>query len=283
MDQQQLSDRLEDRVADVPVGAAPIDAMRSAVRRRRSRMTVLAAATAVVLVVGGGLVIQTLDTSSDPQPPVAADPPADSDLPPDGYRYVGIGAAVVAVPETWGTNEIECGTPVKDTAVIDLGAICAMLVPRPVDVDSVEVRAAFEDVDVARGFSEIDIDGIRAYWSPVESEGGVASASVYVPAYDAIFLAQSSSADAVAAVERMLDGITVLERHTTVPGFNDLAYDQDPAPATQSYIARLDGLRLTAELIEKASPMEAGTVLATEPGVGSVVAPGDTITVTVAR
>src|SRR6478735_1435860 len=50
MDQQQLSNRLEDRVADVPVGAPPIDAMRAAVRRRRNRMTVVGAAAAAAVI-----------------------------------------------------------------------------------------------------------------------------------------------------------------------------------------------------------------------------------------
>lgn len=282
MDQQQLSDRLEGRVADLPVGAPPLDAMRAAVRRRRSRVMVVAAAVTVAALGTGAAVWRAADP--DPRPPVASETP-DIDVPPAGHRYVGVGSAVIAVPDDWGTNETECGTPMEDTVVIDQGAICMALVPRPADVESVEVRPLNSDIDDFRSWTETEIDGERAYRSPVESEGGVAFGSVYVPAYVATFVAQSSSADAVAAVEQILDGIAILDEHTTVPVFNDLAFQRGPIGTSMAdlYMARLEELGLAVEVAEKASPMEPGTVLATDPAVGTVVAPGDTISVTVAR
>ena len=104
MDEQQLIDRLDAHVADVAVGPPPIEEMRTAVRRRRGRTAVLAAAAAVAVVAAGSLAWQLADGDHE-APLVASDPPADPDTPPAGHRYVGIGSAVIAVPEAWSTNE----------------------------------------------------------------------------------------------------------------------------------------------------------------------------------
>ena len=277
MDQQQLSDRLEDRVADLPVGAPPLDAMRSAVRRRRSRLTVLGAA-AVVVLVAGGLVIQAADTSPDPRPPVVADPPAEVDEPPAGHRYVGIGAAVVAVPDEWGTNETECGTPQEDTVIIDQGVICLALFPRPKNVDSVDVRPYYDGLDLD-DWVERDVDGERVLWSPVSTEGGVVTASVYVPSQQVTFVAASSSAGAEEVVESLRGSVAILENHTTLPGFQL----DGIVPRLERYRVELERLGLSIEVNEKSSQLDVGTVLATDPAVGSVVTPGDTVRVTVAR
>lgn len=280
MDEQQLIDRLEERVADVPVGVVPIDAMRTTARRRRGRLAVLAAAAAVAVISAGAVAWQTIDT--DPATPVATDPPADPDAPPAGHRYVGIGSAVIAVPEDWGTNETECGTPVEDTVMIDVGMTCLALIPRPADVESVEVRPLYPEENVA-GWTEDEIDGEQALWSPVLVDRGIASGSIYLPKQGVVFVAQSSSAQPKAVVSDLLAGVTILEEHFTVPGYQHLAYDEDPASAVETYTEGLRQLGLAVGVVEEASELESGTVIATEPAVGSVVAPGDTVRVTVAR
>lgn len=263
-----LNTLLEERVADVPVGAPPIDAMRAAVRRRRSRMTVLGAVAAVAAIAAGGVVWQQLD-APDAQPPVASDPPADT--PPDGYRYVGIGTAVIAVPEDWGTNDTECGTPMSDTVVIDQGVICMALIPRPASVESVEIAASRIMPPGAETWSTFELDGQPALRSPVKQS----RASVFIPGLRALFTAESSSADADATVERLLDGITILQDHTTVPGYALLERD--------AYLAQLQELGLAAEVVVEGRKVGKGFVLATDPAVGSVVSPGDTVTVTVSK
>lgn len=278
MDEQQLIDRLEAKVVDLPVGPAPIDAMQAAVRRRRSRVSVLAAAAAVAVIAAGTVAWQV--AGADPKPPVASDPPAEVDVPPAGHRYVGIGTAVVAVPEDWGTNEATCGTPVEDTVIIDQAVTCLMLVPRPADVDSVTLRPFYEGDDIS-GWVERDIDGEPALWSPVGVEGDITSGSVYIPSQKATFVAESSSADAQVVVNDLLMSIVMLQEHATVPAFESLAYDMDPKPAVETYTQLLEKLGLAVEVVEKKSPMNQGDVLATDPAVGSVVAPGDTVTVTV--
>ncbi|GAA4374313.1 PASTA domain-containing protein [Nocardioides caricicola] len=264
-----LNTLLEERVADLPVGAPPIDAMRAAVRRRRSRMTVLGAAAAVVVVTAGVVALDAFDSTPDPKPPVASDPPVATDAPPAGYRYVGIGNAVIAVPEDWGTNDTECGTPMSDTVVIDQGVICMALIPRPASVESVEIAASRIMPPGAETWSTFELDGQPALRSPVKQS----RASVFIPGLRALFTAESSSADADATVERLLDGITILQGHTTVPGYALLERD--------AYLAQLQELGLAAEVVVEDRKVGKGFVLATDPAVGSVVSPGDTITVTV--
>lgn len=283
MDEQQLIDRLDAHVVDVAVGPPPIEQMRTAVRRRRGRAAVLASAAAVAVVAAGVTVWQVADR--EPQVPVTSDPPAE--VPPVGHRWVGVGSAVVAVPETWGTNETECGTPMVDTVVIDQGVVCAAAVPRPEGVDSILVRPYYGDADVdVRDWREGEVDGVAARWSPVTTDGGVASASVYLSSPQAVFVAESSSAGALSVVNDLLAGITLLEEHATVPGFQDLVLVRGPRggpPAVGIYTERLRDLGLAIEVVGRASPFDEGTILETEPAVGSVVAPGDVVTVTVSE
>jgi hypothetical protein len=53
---------------------------------------------------------------------------------PAGTRWVGAGRLVVAVPSSWGTDETQCGTPVRDTVVFEYGVqpMCAMRLVPPV-------------------------------------------------------------------------------------------------------------------------------------------------------
>lgn len=277
MDQQQLIDRLDARVADIAVGPPPTAEMRTCVRRRRGRRTVLAAAAAVAVIVAVSAGWQLADDGVG-SPSVATEVPADPDAPPAGHRYVGIGSAVIAVPETWSTNEAACGMPQADTVLIDQGVICGAFVPLLEGVDSLEVRRGVLNARYAR-WAERDVDGEATYWSPVDTEGEVASASVAVPEQDVVFTARSSSPGAARVVSDLLATLTILHEHTTVPGFEDLDYD--PAPAIEGYTARLGELGLKVEVVEQGSDLSRGTVLATDPAVGSVVAPGTTVRVTV--
>ena len=168
MDAQQLMDRLEERAAEIPVGPPPLGLMRTRARRRRQgRMAVLASAAAVAAI-AAGLTWQGIGgAGDDSRTPVASEGPSDPDLPPDGYRYVGVGDLVAAVPQSWTRNETNCGTPTADTVIIDPGPTCMMLVPRPADVDSLKVltglarRIAPDATAVAVG-APADVDGFLA-------------------------------------------------------------------------------------------------------------------------
>ncbi len=283
MDQQQLIDRLEQHAAEVPVGPPPLALMRSRARRRRQGRAAVLASAAVVAAVGVGVAWPGGWGDTGSRTPVATDPAPAIDAPPDGYRYVGIGDVVAAVPESWGTNDVECGTPVKDTVVIDQGVTCLMLVERPADVDSLTVRSSL-DVGDTSGWTEIEVAGEPALRSPATVDGDLTRETVLVPSAETLFVAESSSADGKAVVDALLDGLTLLRDHTTVPGFQDLAFRRGGDSMADGYADRLTRLGLAAEIVTRdGGGLAAGTVTETAPAVGSVVAPGDTIRVFVAR
>jgi hypothetical protein len=252
-------------------------------RQRQGRAAVLAAAAAVAAIGVGAAWPGGWGSGPDPETPVASERTADPDIPPDGYRYVGAGAVVAAVPEGWGTNQVNCGTPVEDTVVIDQGATCLMLVERPADVDSLTVQSSF-DVGDTSGWAETEVAGVPALRSPVTAEGDLAQQTVLVPSAGTLFVAQSSSAEGAEVVDSLLDSLTVLQEHTTVPGFQDLALRRGGDPMAEEYAARLARLGLAAEVTDRnAKGISSGTVLETIPAAGTVVAAGDTIQVVVAR
>lgn len=96
-----------------------------AARRRRRRAAALSAVgmAAAVVAVGGTMV---LVGGPNPAPPVASTPPV-----PAATRLVGIGHAAIAVPTQWAANQLGCGTPLKDTVIIDAGPQNLCLVDRP--------------------------------------------------------------------------------------------------------------------------------------------------------
>jgi hypothetical protein len=281
MDQQQLIDRLEERVVGIPVGVAPVDAMRAAVRRRRrGRATVLAAVVACVALATGLAAWQL--AGGGPQTPVPS-APLGKDLPPAGYRYVGLGNAVIAVPEDWGHREIKCATVDGDLISMMGGTTCLAAASRRSEVESIQVRQLVPAVDDIEGWVEGEVDGEQAYRSPLESHNDVITGAVYVPAYDAVFVARSTSAAAASVVEERLGGIAMLRAHTVLPQFEDLALDEGTEPMMDAYAARLRDLGLSVEVAYQPALGELGTVLAVDPPVGTIVAPGDTITVTASR
>lgn len=285
MDAQQLIDRLEQRAAEIPVGPPPLELMRTRARRRRQGRVAVLASAAAVAAIAAGLAWQADGGATDgSRPSVASEAPGDPDAPPQGYRYVGVGNLVAAVPQGWATNETNCGTPIADTVVIDLGPTCRMLVPRPADVDSLTVDPDFVDVDT-NGYAEVEVGGEKALRSPVRRlDDGTFWQSLIVLDADVSFVAESSSADGEAVVDGILDTVTLLTEHVTVPGFQDFAYGGGPGSMADAYVRHLERLGLLAEVVTRHQDgLDAGTVLDTMPSVGSVVAPGDTIRVVAAR
>jgi hypothetical protein len=285
MDAQQLMDRLEERAAEIPVGPPPIGLMRTRARRQRQgRMAVLASAAAVAAIAAGLAWQGTGGADGGSGTPIASEGPSDPDLPPDGYQYVGVGDLVAAVPQSWTRNETNCGTPTVDTVIIDPGPTCLMLVPRPVDVDSLTINPGLVDFDT-NGYAEVAVGDEVALRSPIRRlDDGTFWQSVILPDADVSFVAESSSADGKAVVGDLLDHLTVLREHTTVPGFQDLGLEPGSGRMVDAYVRRLRDLGLQAEVSTgKGGGLDAGTVLEVAPAVGSVVAPGDTIRVVAAR
>lgn len=137
-DWTELMERSGDQVS---VGPPPMEEMYAgAARRRRRRRSVVAAAASVVVLATGGAA--ALGGDRGWELPGAADAtrePAPVVPPPEGMRWVGLGPVAVAVPQEWGTNELRCGTPVRDTVVVDVDAVPLCLTSRPEGVRSLEI------------------------------------------------------------------------------------------------------------------------------------------------
>ncbi|WP_296605333.1 PASTA domain-containing protein [Nocardioides sp.] len=286
MDAQQLMDRLEERAAEIPVGPPPIGLMRARARRRRQGRVAVLASAAAMAAIAAGLAWQGTGGSDDgSRTPIASEGPSDFDSLADGYTYVGAGDVVAAVPQGWTRNETNCGTPTADTVIIDPGPTCLMLVPRPADVDSLTVLTGRTPVNVAAGWEQTEVAGEPALRSRVIVTDGVARQSVLLTAREVMFVAESSSADGVDVVDGILDSLTLLRDHTTVPGIGDIATRRGGNETmAAAYARRLRGLGLQVEVSTgKGGGLDQGTVLEVTPSVGSVVAPGDTIRVVAAR
>lgn len=283
MDAQQLMDRLEERAAEIPVGPPPIGLMRSRARRRRQGRVAVLASAAAVAAIAAGLTWQGSGTDDDSQTPLASEGPGDLDSLADGYTYVGAGDVVAAVPQGWTRNETNCGTPTADTVIIDPGPTCLMLVPRPADVDSLTVFGG-SDAGDTRGWDRVEVSGEPALRSQITDNDGTLIQSLLVSGAHVMFVAESSSPDGADVIDGILDSVTLLRDHTTVPGFQDLAFERGPDQMVDGYVDRLTRLGLSAEVHERnANGFGSGTVLEVTPSVGSVVAPGDTIRVVAAR
>lgn len=282
---------LDPDLADVTVGPPPLAALHRTVRRRRSYAAGLAAAAAVAVVAGGAALWPAGDVGDTREPaPAASDVPTAApepepepadDTPPPGTRWVGIGQAVIAVPDSWGTNATGCGTPTRDTVVVDQGVVPLCLLPYPSDTTSVDIRGR-NAVDEIQGWTPIEVDGEAALRSPVGSArsfgGGLHAASVYFPERDVMFAAQSSVS--ARAVTEVLEGITILDTLVAVPGFSP-ANEGEQRKAGENYVQTLTEAGLRAKVVVKPSRSTPGFVWGAFPRPGTVVEPGSTVTVTV--
>ncbi|HWD83956.1 MAG TPA: PASTA domain-containing protein [Kribbella sp.] len=274
-----LQDLLERTAARTPVGPPPLEALQTGATRRRRRRTVtwsaLSAAATVTAIVGTTL---TLNHDRDVTPPVTSPAPAVA------TRLVGIGHAAIAVPTTWGTNQLTCATPNADTVVVDLGAITYCAMPRPAGVESVQLGRGVPRLFSFHADETFEIDGVPAQrqrttcsvngWNHVE----VCSGAVWIPSRDVWFWAQSSTrAD---EVDRILQRIVLVPDRVAVPLFR--TYDSEGrGPSADDYVTQLTRLGLKPVLRAIKSPNYAtGTIHTVSPGSGTMLAVGATVTVT---
>ena len=295
MNEHDLMTALEERAGGVVVGPAPLDTMtRTATRtrRRRGRVSGLTAAAAVTVVtVGVVAVLPDDDGTARDRTPYAA--PADVDVAPDGFRYVAMGGAAIAVPEAWPADATECGQPTESTYVVDPFLVqCQMYVPFPAEADSVSVEVG--GPEVPEGWTPLDIEGVVAYLSPIETgspdpasgEETVSRATVLVPDERVQFTVASSVSEA--RVSELLDGIVILDAHVGVPGFRDLEllqYEGGGEPADEAYRERLEAAGLVFEAVDQTDRRRypSGTVIGVEPAPGALLEAGATVRVTVSR
>ncbi|PSL08085.1 PASTA domain-containing protein [Haloactinopolyspora alba] len=274
MTDQNLPELLEQAADRTPVGPAPIAGIvtgATRVRRRRAALTMVGAAAAAI--VGGAVVFAVPDGPSNPQPLVATPEP---DPTPAGMRLAGLGHAAVAVPQTWSTNVFRCGVPMEDTVIVDIGAALDCNQPRPEGVDSVTVdqgdgkpwRFTVDDV--------IQIGGVpaerQATTCHLDERVRICAGTVYIPSMDVAFRAESSTKT---AVDRILDRIQIFPDQVGVPG-------EYRAKTKEEYVEALSAAGLTAEIrTEQTTASAPGYVLEVSPVPGTMLQPGDAVTVTV--
>lgn len=278
----ELLERAADRTA---VGPAPLEAMRAGAARRRRRRalsaTVLGAA-AVVAVIGGTALLTTPSVGPQaPRPPAASDGPGPV---PAGTRLVGLGSVAIAVPEEWGTNQTQCGTPQKDTVVINVGVVETCAIGRPEDVESVQLVQGEPRFDFQAN-STVQIDGEEAQRQRTtctrDTSGGVqvCSGTVYFPAHSTWFRAESSTGPE--EVDRILDEIRVDPERVGVPAFQPLAVNTQ-GRSGEKYAARLTEAGFDVEVqTRKISAGKPGYVLDASPAPGTMLPPGSSVTITV--
>lgn len=283
MTDQHLSELLERAADRVNTGAPPTAAIvqdAGRVRRRRTLTFALVSAAAVVVVAGGTTVLTNPGDNPGPQPPVASPSPA---VPSADQRLVGVGRVAIAVPQRWGTNDTQCGTPQRDTVVIDVGAIPMCLIPRPRGVDSIEITEGEPRFDFTAD-ETLTVDGVAAQRQATTCETGygdstVCHATVYFPSLEVSFRAESSTGPA--QVDRILEGIQMVSDQVGVPGYQRIA-DNQQGNSGEKYLQALGEAGLASEVRTQKYPgIDAGYVLDVSPQPGEMVKPGSVVTVTV--
>lgn len=278
----ELLERAADRTA---VGPAPLEAMRAGAARRRRRRalsaTVLGAAAVVAVTAGTALLTTPGVELQQPRPPAASDSPGSV---PAGTRLVGLGNLAIVVPEEWGTNQTRCGTPQKDTVVINVGAVAACAIGRPDGVESVELVQGEPRFDFQADHA-VQIDGEEAQRQRTtctrDTMGGVrvCSGTVYFPAHSTWFRAESSTGPE--DVDRLLDEIRVDSDRVGVPAFQPLAVNTQ-GRSGEEYAARLTEAGFNVEVqTRKISAGKPGYVLDASPAPGTMLPLGSPVTITV--
>lgn len=284
MTEHDLANLLEHSAERIPIGTPPVSEMlvgADRLRRRRSTTRAAVAAAAVVAVVGGTAFVAAqgsdpggnLDGPADTQP---AEPI------PAGTRLVGVGQSAIAVPEDWATNALRCGTATEPTVVVDVTVIetCGWLSPEVFDNVWVEHgvnRNMFSPIE------DFEIDGVAAQRDETTctaygDRGRQCSGTVFVPSANASYRAQAATKR---RVEEILSWIHIVPDRVAVPGFGPANMDHQDDDAGEHYRADLQAAGLQFEVITEPRPgFKPGYVLGVAPGPGTMVDPGDVISMT---
>ncbi|MFC6159176.1 PASTA domain-containing protein [Kribbella jiaozuonensis] len=238
--------------------------------RGRGVLASAAAAITVLAVIG---VTNALSSNGGGTLIITPDPPPG----PVAMRMVGYGHAAIAVPKVWGTNASRCGIPHRDTVLIDDPAAASYCdLPRPPDVDSVELGT-----DPPSGF-QVDevflVNGVRAERRKTTcASDDVCWGAVGLPSLHVWFRA-SSSTDA-SVVDEILSRIEILPDRVGVPS----SRTTDGRDST-AYAKSLRELGLRTEISTRTSTVyKPGRLVSVSPSPGTLLSPGETVTLTVIK
>ncbi|MGW1340814.1 PASTA domain-containing protein [Kribbella sp. NPDC002412] len=285
MNESKLTDLLDRAAERTTVGPPPIDAMHAHATRVRRRRTVAVCVTAAVAVVAaaGGTALLTRPSASVTPPQVASTSPQ---VAPTETRLVGLGHAAIPIPKNWGTDRTHCLTPYQDTVILARdGHLCAT--PRPSGVESVQLGLGTPTLFEFTADENVEIDGVPAERQRTtctdENIGEVRTCSgvVRIPSLDTWFWAESSTN--AAEVDRILSWIQIVPNRVGVPDEQAVRGGSGSERAGQTYAAALTRLGLTPKIQpKKSSHYLPGDVLSVSPAPGTMLAPGATVTLTVA-
>lgn len=289
-------DRLWD---DVPVGAPPIDDLvRSGkTMRRRARLRVAGGAAALTLAVvaGSAVAANTVFDSTNPRPdgelPAAVDAPTAS----AGKRLVGVGRVVVAVPAEWGTNELDgCGSPEEPTVWFPIENTPLDCITFPYGVASVQFTTL--DTDEGRqaakyAATSTEVDGVEVRRGVFECPPTARCVTldrepeyVVVPSENVVITLFGPARDQD-LLDAIADSIQILpEAYTTVPfveGNNLAAWKTAIAEAglvPEGALPECEDVVTPQPGVSTNALCEADPRIRLEPGPGSVVAVGSTVT-----
>jgi hypothetical protein len=188
------------------------------------------------------------------------------------------------VPEAWGTNRTRCGTPTKNTVVINVGAVEACATARPEGVESIELVQGEPRFDFTAD-TTISVDGQEAQRQRTTctreaiGEVRVCSGTVYFADRETWFRAESSTGRE--EVDGILDQIRVVSDKVGVSAFQPLAVNAQ-GRSGEKYAARLaeQGFEVAVQT-RRISAGKPGYVLDVSPAPGTMLPPGSTVTITV--
>lgn len=289
-------DLLRSAVADLTVSEAPADELVRRGRKVRRRTRVLAgvgvAAAVGLVAVGTVVLVDTTDRADQPATTATSATTAPTETPPPstenglvtpaGTRLVGMGPIAAAVPKTWGTNDVRCGTPLADTVVFEGNGTRSCLVPQR-DVSSVHfgrIKAWEPRSWEQNATTTIDLGGVeitrseigRYHDGPGEPTYPFSVGVVTVPDYDVAMWVVSTDEELIRSV---LDSVRDIPN-----GYVAVPVNSAASTRIWPYEAGA-GLDIRTVTVYRAG-VRAGVLLSSDPPDGSIVREGSRVTRTVA-
>jgi hypothetical protein len=272
-----------DRAAEgIPSGPALVDDLvrgGTRIRRRRRYLQVTAVAATAALVGAGALLFQP--GGGDRSTPVDG-PTATVSVPP-GTRLVGDGRIVVAVPESWTTDDTQCNVPRSNTVAFrDIALNCTGTPDPSLSALFIEdFRSGMFVRDVAEAERVEEMDGVEvAFFAPerLQGPGEDTDPPSYVGSLvvEAEGVAMTVVSPDQQTIEEVLASVALLpDGQVTIPR------QLDDSP--EDVAAGIEQAGLEVDVVEVARPRgQPGYRVEARPAFGSVVPVGSTVTLLVA-